>query len=94
MSAAAVLWLCNLSVVFVGPPEDDASGAWGLRSFAGSSEIVSQLPVWCQREFTVQTRGHAQSRHGEAYAAQNLAKMYTEKCLIACAAVLAAHTFM
>ena len=58
--------LSYLSLIYLGHPEDDAGWARGLRVLTGSPEVVSQLPVWCQREFTVQTRGHAQSRHGEA----------------------------
>lgn len=59
--------VCDLA----GRPEDDTSGARRSHILTGSSEIISQFPVWCQREFTMQTRGHAQSRPGEAWKAFN-----------------------
>ena len=49
-----------------GRPEDDSSRARRLCILTGSPEIVAQFPVWRQREFTEQTRGHAQSQRGEA----------------------------
>lgn len=54
--------VCGLA----GSPEDDAGGAQRLRSLTRSSQAVSKLPVWCQREFTEQTGGDAHSRHGES----------------------------